>query len=64
MLDLLTATPDEFERHLRTIDRATSIDMLRRSARDLLEPYGLKHVVYHAIRIPSRNVSNEVMLCT
>lgn len=64
MLDPSKSRDERFERTLRAIDEARTLEALQRAARGLLDSYGLRHVVYHAIRIPSLDISQDVMLFT
>lgn len=57
--------PDaRFERALTAIEQAESIDDLRSALTGLLQPYGLKHAVYHALRVPAAGIEQEVIAFT
>ena len=65
MLDTLTESRDErFEAALFAVQDADDIPQLQRAIWGLLEPYGLQHAVYHALRIPHVGISQEVIAFT
>ena len=57
--------PDaRFERALTAVEDAGSIDDLRAALFGFLQPYGLKHAVYHALHVPSAGIDQEVIAFT
>lgn len=53
-----------FEAALTAVEGAKDIDDLRAALLGLLHPYGLKHAVYHALKIPSANIEQKVISFT
>ena len=53
-----------FERALQAVDTAATLVDLQGAVEALLEPYGLKHAVYHALRIPQAGISHSAMVFT
>ncbi len=65
MFATLTARRDErFEAALVSVQLASDIPALQRAVSGLLEPYGLRHAVYHALRIPHAAINQEVIAFT
>lgn len=64
-MDSILAQPDaRFEAALNEVETAQDIEALRRALLGLLKPYGLKHAVYHALRIPNASIEQEVIAFT
>ena len=64
-MDSILAAPDvRFEAALTAVEEAESIDALQVAITGLLRPYGLKHAVYHALRIPEAEIEQEVIAFT
>lgn len=53
-----------FEYAVDTIDRVSALGELERFLSDLLRRYGLRHAVYHAVRLPGQVKPNPVLLLT
>lgn len=53
-----------FERALEEIDRVSTFDELTPFIRDLLEPYGLCNVVYHASHLPGLPGTHPLLVLT
>ncbi len=65
MLETIIERPDaRFETALASVEKATDVPGLQRAVLGLLEPYGLRHAVYHALRIPQAGVSQKVIAFT
>ena len=59
-----TIEDPRFERALAAVDRAETLPELQNAVEALIEPYGLQHVVYHALRIPQADISHVAMVFT
>ncbi|MCG6121415.1 MAG: LuxR family transcriptional regulator [Microvirga sp.] len=55
---------DTFSAAMEQVELADSTEELQRAVVGLLEPYGLKHAVYHAIRLPGAAEENPVVIFT
>jgi DNA-binding CsgD family transcriptional regulator len=65
MLEAVSEALDErFEAALASIEAASDDAGLQRAILALLQPYGLRHAVYHALRIPQADVSQKVIAFT
>lgn len=65
MLDALLESRDErFDKALASVEGAADVPGLQQAILGLLAPYGLRHAVYHALRIPQAGVSQKVIAFT
>lgn len=55
---------DTFSAAMERVELAESTEELQQAVVALLEPYGLKHAVYHAIRLPGEAEENPVVIFT
>jgi DNA-binding CsgD family transcriptional regulator len=53
-----------FEHAIGETDTIRSVDDLQNFVKSLLDPYGLEHATYHAVKIPGRERSNPVLALT